>query len=139
MAIDKFPCIFKKFMKSPIALMTRNQISTWPIWKSDFFSLVQPMISQIFWKCMEISQWPSLILTHTGISIFSLNHAVFRLTKIMNNLLEHIKIRIFKVIISVENWLNLSKKKIYEEYLTRRPTFIKIFFWKFWFLRYFIF
>ena len=31
------------------------------------------------------------------------------------------------------------KKKFYEEYWTRRPTFIKKCFWKFWFLRYFIF
>ena len=31
------------------------------------------------------------------------------------------------------------KKKFYEEYSTRRPTFIKKCFWKFWFLRYFIF
>ena len=29
-------------------------------------------------------------------------------------------------------------KKKYEEYLTRRPTFKKKCFWKFWFLRYFI-
>ena len=29
MAIDKFPYFFKKFVKSPIALMTRNQISEW--------------------------------------------------------------------------------------------------------------
>ena len=125
MAIDKFPYIFKKFVKSPIALMTRNQISTWPMWKSDFhmthgeivahftenwscgnqisawpknssnsssskwflhgscgnqistwpmwksdfFSLVQPMISRIFLKGMEIYQWPSHIVTHTGITI----------------------------------------------------------------------
>ena len=35
-------------------------------------------------------------------------------------------------------WI-FPKKKFYEEYLTRRPTFIKKCFWKFWFLRYFIF
>ena len=39
-----------------------NQISTWAMWKSDFWSLVQLVISRIFWKCMEIYQWPSLIL-----------------------------------------------------------------------------
>ena len=32
------------------------------------------------------------------ISIFSLNHVILRLTKIMNNLLEHQEIRTFKVI-----------------------------------------
>ena len=42
-------------------------ISPWVMWKSDFWSLVQLVISRIFWKCMEIYQWPSLILTHTGI------------------------------------------------------------------------
>ena len=46
------------------------QISTWAMWKSDFWSLVQVVISRIFWKCMKIYQWPSLILTHTGISIY---------------------------------------------------------------------
>ena len=46
-----------------------NQISTWPMWKSDFFSLVQPTISRIFLKGMEIYQWPSHIVTHTGIQI----------------------------------------------------------------------
>ena len=45
-----------------------NQISAWAMWKSDFFSLVQ-MNFTIFWKCMEIFQWPSLLLTHTGILI----------------------------------------------------------------------
>ena len=42
----------------------------------------------------------------------ALNHVIVRLTKIMNNLLEHMMIRIFKVIFCVKNWLNLSKKKI---------------------------
>ena len=129
MVIEKFPYIFKKFVKSPVALVKRNQISTWAMWKSDFhmtheeiilnccyltnflamqksdfhmtnflwneqqflhgscgnqistwamwksdfWSLVQLVISRIFWKCMEIYQWPSLILTHTGIAIFKIN------------------------------------------------------------------
>ena len=59
------------------------------------------------------------------ISIFSLNNVIVRLTKIMNNLLEHLKIRTFKVIFCVKNWPNLSEKKNYEKYSTRRPTFIK--------------
>ena len=50
-----------------------KKFSTWPMWKSDFFSLVQPTISRIFWKCMEIFQWPSLMLTHTGISFLNIN------------------------------------------------------------------
>ena len=70
MVIEKFPYIFKKFVKSSVALVKRNQIPTWAMWKSDFWSLVQLVISQIFWKCMEIYQWPSLILTHTGINIY---------------------------------------------------------------------
>ena len=47
-----------------------NLISTWAMWKSDFWSLVPLVISQIFWKCMEIFQWPSLLITHTGLCIF---------------------------------------------------------------------
>ena len=50
-----------------------------------------------------------------GKRIVSLNNVTARLTKIMNNLLEHLKILIFKVFFSVENWLNLSKKKFCEE------------------------
>ena len=42
------------------------------------------------------------------ISIFSLYHVIIRLTKIMNNLLKHLKIRTFKVISFVENWSDLS-------------------------------
>ena len=53
------------------------------------------------------------------ISIFSVDHVIFRLTKIMNSLLEHLKIPTIKVIVCVLNWLNLSKIKIYEKYLTR--------------------
>ena len=107
------------------------------------------------------------------ISIFSLNNVTFRLTKIMNNLLEHLTILIFKVIFQcwklIESFqICLSLKKIglgdqllikmvfcyhncsnvlwekivqifpknffYEEYWTRRPTFIKNVFENFDFL-----
>ena len=40
------------------------------------------------------------------ISIFSLNNVIARFTEILNSL----KILIFKVIFSVENWWNVSKK-----------------------------
>ena len=40
------------------------------MWKSDFFSLVQPTISRIFLKGMEIYQWPTLILTYKGKRIY---------------------------------------------------------------------
>ena len=36
MAIEKFPYIFKNFMKPSVALMKRYQIYTWVMWKSDF-------------------------------------------------------------------------------------------------------
>ena len=36
MAIEKFPYIFKNFVKLSVALVKRNQISTWAMWKSDF-------------------------------------------------------------------------------------------------------
>ena len=50
MVIEKFPYIFKKFVKSSVALVKRNQISTWAMWKSDFWSLVQWNNSSIFLK-----------------------------------------------------------------------------------------
>ena len=52
------------------------------------------------------SDLPKLWTTSTNISKFVLSKSFF----------------------CVINWLNLSEKKIYEEYLTRRPTFIKFFF-----------
>ena len=36
MVIEKFPYIFKKFVKSSVALVKRNQISIWAMWKYDF-------------------------------------------------------------------------------------------------------
>jgi len=60
MAIDKFPYIFKKFVKSLIALMTRNQISTWPMWKSDFHMTHGEIVAHFTenWSCgNQISAW----------------------------------------------------------------------------------
>ena len=76
------------------------------------------------------------------ISIFSINHVIIRLTKIINNLVKHLKIRRYNFqshfsVLKIDQIF--LKKKFYEEYLTRRQTFIKKCFWKFWFLRYFIF
>ena len=45
---------------------------------------------------IELDMKPRMHLVET--SIFSLNNVTVRLTKIMNNLLEHLKILIFKVI-----------------------------------------
>ena len=45
---------------------------------------------------IELDMNPRMHLVET--SIFSLNIVTVRLTKIMNNLLEHLKIRTFKVI-----------------------------------------
>ena len=60
------------------------------------------------------------------ISICTLNHVMVRLTKIMNNLLKHLKIRTFKVIFLFKKLVeSFHKKGFYEEYWTRRPTFIK--------------
>ena len=36
MVIEKFPYIFNKFEKSSVAIVKRNQISTWAMWESDF-------------------------------------------------------------------------------------------------------
>ena len=61
---------------------------------------------------------PTVCMHLVEVSIFSLNHVIVRLTKVMNNLLKHLKIRTFKVI-----FLSF-RKKFYKEYLNRRPTFI---------------
>ena len=50
-------------------------------------------------------------------------NVIVRLTKIMNNLLEHLKIYVLKI------GQIFLKKKFYEEYSTKRPTFIKKYFW----------
>ena len=44
MVIEKFPYIFKKFVKSPVALVKRNQISMWAMWKSDFHMIHEEII-----------------------------------------------------------------------------------------------
>ena len=72
-------------------------------------------------------------------SIFSLNNHLVRLTKIMNNLVKDLKIRSFKVIFQYLKLVESFQKKICEEYLIRRPTYINEIFWKLWFLKYFIF
>ena len=47
MFIEKFPYIFKKFVKSSVALVKRNQISTWAIWKSDFHMTHEEIIFKL--------------------------------------------------------------------------------------------
>ena len=47
------------------------------------------------------------------ISIFSLNKVTIRLTKILNNLLEHLKILILKVIFQCGKLIEFSPKKIH--------------------------
>ena len=92
---------------------------------------------ELFQDLMELDMKPCMHLVE--ISIFLLYDVTVRLVKIMNNLLEHLKILIFKVIFQCWKLIESFKKKIFvEEYWTRRPTF-NIFFWKFWFLKYFIF
>ena len=86
---------------------------------------------------IELDMKPCMHLVE--ISIFSLNHVIVRLTKIMNNLLEHLKIRTFKVIFLCQKLVESFQKKFYEEYSTRDKLLLKKCFWNFWFLRYFIF
>ncbi len=45
MVIGKFLYLWRKFVKLLIALMTRNQISTWPMWKSDFLMTHEEIVS----------------------------------------------------------------------------------------------
>ena len=45
--IDKFPYLLEKFVKSLVALVKRNQISTWAMWKSDFYAAgLLPVVCQ---------------------------------------------------------------------------------------------
>ena len=62
------------------------------------------------------------------ISNFSLNHVTVRLTVIMNNLLEHLEILIFKVIFQGWKLVESFKKKICEEYWTRNQLLNKYLF-----------
>ena len=84
---------------------------------------------------IELDMKPCMHLVE--ISIFSLNNVTVRLTKIMNNFLEHLKIRIFKVISQcwklVESFL---KKKSVKN--NRDKVLLKKY-WKIWFFKYFIF
>ena len=58
------------------------------------------------------------------ISVFSLNNDLVRLTKIMNNLVKDLKILRFKVIFKYLKLVESFQKKLCEEYLIRRPTYI---------------
>ena len=53
MVIEKFPYIFKKFVKSSVALVKRNQISTWVMWKSDFHMNHE----EIIFKLLLFDKW----------------------------------------------------------------------------------
>ena len=47
MAMDKFPYLLEKFVKSLVALVKRNQISTWAMWKSDFHMSHEEIIFEL--------------------------------------------------------------------------------------------
>ena len=61
--------------------------------------------------------------------IFSLNHVIIRLTKIMNNLLKHLNMRTFIVIFLCQKLVeSFPKKFFYEKYSTRRQLLLESFF-----------
>ena len=62
------------------------------------------------------------------ISIFSLNNVTVRLTKIMNNLHERLKILIFKVIFQCEKLIVSFQLFFFEDYWFRRLPFNNFFF-----------
>jgi hypothetical protein len=72
MVIEKFPDIFKKIVKSSVALVKRNQISTWAMWKSDFHMahgeiiFILLLFDEFFKKLVKL-QHKIAWLTHTGI------------------------------------------------------------------------
>ena len=71
---------------------------------------------RIFWLSWAWGQWPCLHLVK--ISFLSLNNVTVRLTKIMNNLLEHLNILIFKVIFQCWKMVESFQKKVCEQYWT---------------------
>jgi hypothetical protein len=58
------------------------------------------------------------------ISIFSLNHVIISPTQIMNNSLKDCKFVLSKSFFCIENQPNLSDFFFFEDYLTKRSTFI---------------
>ena len=105
-----------------------------PIVNLDFHMKTAP-VESVEDFLIKLDMKPCMHIVET--SIFSLKHVIVRLTKIMNNLLEHFRFCTFKIIFLCSKLDESFSKKIYEEYLTRRPTIIK-YFWKIGFLRYFI-
>ena len=64
--------------------------------KAKHFAVLSFRVESVQDFLIKLDMKPCMHLVE--ISIFSLNHVIVRLTKIMNNLLEHLKIRTFKVI-----------------------------------------
>ena len=89
-------------------------------------STPEPVAFTIPW-CLEVWKILNHLMYIIEISIFLLNHVIIMPTKIMNNLLKDGKIRTFKVI--------FQHQKSMEAFWT----FKDIFFWKLWFLKYFVF
>ena len=98
-----------------------------PIVNLDFHMKTAP-VESVEDFLIKLDMKPCMHIVET--SSFSLKHVIVRLTKIMNNLLWHLKIRAFKVIFLRQKLVESVRKKIYEEYLTRRSTFIKTSFLK---------
>ena len=90
----------------------RGRPSTQMIWSPatiPWASAIEPSLDAIQDLFCKFGMKPHVHLVE--ISIFSLNHVIIRLTKIMNNFLKHLKIRTFKVFFCVKNCSNLSEKK----------------------------
>ena len=99
--------------------------------KMDNLLLQAPLVETLADFLIELDMKLCMHLVEISITV------TVRLTKIMNNLLEHHKVLIFKVVFQYWKLVKLFRKKFCEEYWTRRPTLIKSCFWKFGFLRYF--
>ena len=92
-------------------LLTRNYWANWSIYYQViwFFLFSNNLLESFPDFLIELDMKPRMHIVET--SIFSLNNVTARLTKIMNNLLEHIKILIFKVIFSVLKIDRIFQKK----------------------------
>ena len=87
-----------------------------PAWPWALESVQDVLIKLDIKPCMHLVE----------INIFSLNHVIVRLTKTMNTTSSNIsKFVSSESFFCVKNWSNLSEKKIYKEYFTRRPPFVK--------------
>jgi hypothetical protein len=86
------------------------------VFPTEFGSVTTYVIDTVTDFLFELGMKPLMNLVE--ISIFSLNNATVRLTKIMNNLFKHLKILLFQVIFQCWKLARSFQKKFCEKYWT---------------------